>query len=214
MTSVAMPEATVPALRSASGPRTNSGAGQTMHAARPVRRKNEPGRTRAPGNPVTGRRCPAGSAWPADRDGRSTTSGSARNSCSYGEPQRSLGRSLTNGSPAQDGPGGRCQVRTAARCRRRKPAWSWPSRMVSTRRPLIFGVPAGSALKDRQAHASHTAPRSAIVVRLRPRERRIIEHDMLADVHDGFYLRERGTDHRCQARPGCLSAMIMAGEPR
>ena len=86
--------------------------------------------------------------------------------------------------------------------------------MVSTPQGLSFGVPAGSALKDRQAHASHTAPRSAIVVRLRPREWRIIESSMLANVHDGFYLRERETDHRCQARPGCLSAMIMAGEPR
>ena len=57
-----MPEATVPALRRASGPGTNSGAGQTMHAARPVRRKNEPGGTRARGNPVTGWRCLAESA--------------------------------------------------------------------------------------------------------------------------------------------------------
>ena len=57
--------------------------------------------------------------------------------------------------------------------------------MASTRRELSFGVPAGSALKDRQPHASHTAPRSAILVRLRPREQRIIEPDMLANVHAG-----------------------------
>ena len=51
---VAVPDATVPALPKASGPRTNSGAGQTMHAARPVRRKDEPSGTRAlllPGGP-------------------------------------------------------------------------------------------------------------------------------------------------------------------
>ena len=75
VTSVVMPEATVPALRSASGPRTNPGAGQTMHPGRPVRQKNEPSPTRAPGNPVTSRRSLAGSARPADLDGRSTTSG-------------------------------------------------------------------------------------------------------------------------------------------
>src|SRR5215469_1086658 len=46
-----------------------------MHAARPVRRKFEPSATRAPGNRVTGRRSLAGSARPADLDGRSTTSG-------------------------------------------------------------------------------------------------------------------------------------------
>src|SRR5215471_5628842 len=46
-----------------------------MHAARPILRKNEPSTTRAPGNPVTGRRSPAGSARPPDPDGRSTTSG-------------------------------------------------------------------------------------------------------------------------------------------
>jgi len=46
----AMPDATVPATRSASGPGTNPGAGQTMHPARPVRQKNEPSPTRAPGN--------------------------------------------------------------------------------------------------------------------------------------------------------------------
>ena len=46
----AMPDATVPAPRSASGPGTNPGAGQTMHPARPVRQKNEPSPTRAPGN--------------------------------------------------------------------------------------------------------------------------------------------------------------------
>ncbi len=74
VTSVVMPEATVPALRSASGPRTNSGAGQTMHPARPVRQKNEAQPTRAPGHPVTGRRPLAGSARLADRDGRPTAS--------------------------------------------------------------------------------------------------------------------------------------------
>jgi hypothetical protein len=63
-----MPEATVPAPRSASGPRTNPGAGQTMHPARPVRQKNEAQPTRAPGHPVTGR-------WPL--------AGSARRSCSH-----------------------------------------------------------------------------------------------------------------------------------
>jgi len=46
-----------------------------MHAARPIRRKNEPSTTRAPGNPVTGRRSPAGSARPPDPDGQSTTPG-------------------------------------------------------------------------------------------------------------------------------------------
>jgi len=42
-----MPEATVPALRRASGSGTNPGAGQTIHAALPVRRKNEPSASRA-----------------------------------------------------------------------------------------------------------------------------------------------------------------------
>jgi hypothetical protein len=37
----ATPDATVPALPTASGPRANSGAGQTMHAPRSVRRKYE-----------------------------------------------------------------------------------------------------------------------------------------------------------------------------
>jgi len=46
-----------------------------MHAARPILRKNEPSTTRAPGNPVTGRRSPAGSARPPDPDGQSTTTG-------------------------------------------------------------------------------------------------------------------------------------------
>jgi len=41
-----VPEATVPALQKASGARANPGAGQTMHAARPVRRNNEPSGTR------------------------------------------------------------------------------------------------------------------------------------------------------------------------
>jgi hypothetical protein len=111
VTSVVMPEATVPALRSASGPRTNSGAGQTMHPAGPVRQKNEAQPTRAPGHPVTGRRPLAGSARLADRDGRPTASGTARNSYSYGEPPSSLGRSLTNGSPALN-----------RRCPHRRPA--------------------------------------------------------------------------------------------
>jgi len=63
-----MLEATVPAPRSASGPRTNPGAGQTMHPDRPVRQKNEAQPTRAPSHPVTGR-------WPL--------AGSARQSCSH-----------------------------------------------------------------------------------------------------------------------------------
>ena len=54
------------------------GTGQTTHAARPVRpvrQKNEPSGTRAPGNPVTGWRRLAESPRPANLSGRSTTSG-------------------------------------------------------------------------------------------------------------------------------------------
>jgi hypothetical protein len=47
---------------------------------------------------------------------------------------------------------------------------SWYRREHRRRRP----APADSALKDCQAHASRTAPRSAILVRVRPRERRIM----------------------------------------
>jgi hypothetical protein len=46
-------------------------AGQTIHAVRPIRQKNEPGTTRAPGNSIIGRRSLAGSARPAYLDGRS-----------------------------------------------------------------------------------------------------------------------------------------------
>ena len=102
VTSVAMPEATVPALRSASGPRTNSGAGQTMHPARPVRQKNEAQPDPGSGSPGNWSAVSLRVRAAADRDGRSTTSGTARNSYSYGEPPSSLGRSLTNRSPAQN----------------------------------------------------------------------------------------------------------------
>ena len=62
-------------------------------------------------------------------------------------------------------------------------------------------------------HASHGAPRSAILVRFRSRERRIMS---------GGYWRMFTTGFSCvnaraitaAGRAGCLSVMIMAGEPR
>ena len=75
-----MPEATGPGPWRASGPRTKSGAGQTMHAASPTRRKQEPGGAgiKALGKPDARRRRPGFrgrgilSGWPPWTSGGSS----------------------------------------------------------------------------------------------------------------------------------------------
>ena len=72
---------------------------------------------------------------------------------------------------------------------------------------------ADSARKDRQVHASHGAPRSAILVRFRSRERRIMSPGYWRMFTTGFTC-VNARAITAAGRAGCLSVMIMAGEPR